>query len=83
MTHIKDIQYQWDIRSNYYLVDECLPLLPARTKYTLYLTYLDLKKDPDFDEKLRMLNWNDKRINEIVCTALQKLNIFNKTGQTI
>ena len=82
MSHIKDIQYQWDIGSKYDIVREYLPLLPTRTKYTLVMTF-DLKTDPGLDEKLRMLNWNDKRINSIWCWYLQQLNIFNKIEKFI
>ena len=76
MPHIKDIQYEWDFGSNYDIVDKYLPLLPARTKYTLDMGYFKLKEYPDLDEKLRMLNWNDKRINSIYCMSLQQTNIF-------
>ena len=75
MPHFKDIQYEWDFGSDYHIVSEYLALLPARTKYTLDIN-LDLKEHPDLDEKLRMLNWNDKRINSIRCWNLQQLNVF-------
>ena len=80
MSHIKDIQYQWDFRSDYDIVSEYLTLLPARTKYTLFMSYFDLKTVPDLDEKLRTLNWNDKRIDSIDCWKIQQLNIFNIIG---
>ena len=76
MPHIKDIQYEWNLRSNYQLVSKYLPLLPARTKYTLDMFNFDLNEHPGLDEKLRMLNWNDKRIDSIKCMSLQQLNIF-------
>ena len=76
MSHFKNIQYEWSIGSNYDIVTEYLPLLPARTKYTLSMNKYDLKIDPDLDEKLRMLNWNDKRIYSISSMTLQQLNIF-------
>ena len=81
--HIKDIEYFWDLSSSYQLVNKYLPSLPAKTKYFLYMNNLDLKTDPEFDEKLRMLNWIDKRIYSIDCNTLQQLNIFNKTRWTI
>ena len=80
MSHIKDIQSGWDFKSNYHLMDKYFPLLPARTKYTLFINNLDLNEHPDFAEKLRMLNWNDKRIDSIECWKIQQLIIFNKTG---
>ena len=83
MPHVKNIEYEWSIGSNYDIVTEYLPLLPARTKYTLFMDYFDLKKYPDLDEKLRMLNWTDKRIYSIRCLEIQKLNIFNKIIKTI
>ena len=83
MSHIKDIEYFWDFRSGYDIVSQYLPLLPLRTKYTLDMDYFDLKTDPDFDGKLRMLNWNDKRIYSIDCWKIQQLNIFNKIIKTI
>ena len=67
MSYIKDIQYEWDFESTYNLVSKYLPLFPARTKYTLNMDNFDLKTDPDLDEKLRILNWNDKRIDSIRC----------------
>ena len=76
--HIKNIQYKWSIGSNYDIVTEYLPLLPAKTKYTLAMNNFDLKTVPGLDEKLRMLNWNDKRICSISCWIIQQLNIFNK-----
>ena len=78
MSHVKNIQYEWYFRSNYDLIDKYLPLFPARTKYTLFMDYFDLKKYPDLDEKLRMLNWNDKRICSISSREIQKLNILTK-----
>ena len=81
--HIKYIEYHWNFRSNYYLTDKYLPLLPARTKYFLDMNNLDLKTVPDLDEKLRMLNWNDKRIYSIYCMTIQRINIFNIIGWTI
>ena len=78
MSHIKDIQYEWDFKSDYDIVSEYLPLLPARTKYTLFMDYFDLNKYPDMDEKLRFLNWNEKIIYSISSTTLQQLNILNK-----
>ena len=74
--HIKDIEYKWNFGSNYNLVSKYLSLLPARTKYSLDMDNLDLIKVPDLDEKLRMLNWNDKRIDSIHCMSLQQINIF-------
>ena len=82
MTHIKDIQYEWDIGSNYDFVNKYLPLLPSRTKYTLVMDYFDLKAVPDFYEKLRMLNWNDRRIYLIRCWEIQQLNV-NIIGKII
>ena len=79
MSHIKDIEYIWDLSSSYQLVNKYLPSLSARTKYFLFMNSLDLKTDPEFNEKLRKLNWNDKRIYSIDCNTLQQLNIFNKT----
>ena len=76
MPHIKNIQYEWSIGSDYDIVSEYLSLFPARTKYTLYMGYFDLKTVPDLDEKLRMLNWNEKRICSISCWEIHKLNIF-------
>ena len=78
MPHIKDIQYEWDFSPNYDIFSKYLPLFPARTKYDLNMGLLDLKKYPGLDVKLRMLNWNDKRICSIDCMTLQQLNIFNK-----
>ena len=78
MSHIKDIQYEWYIGSNYDIVSKYLPLLPARTKYTLIMGDLDFETDPDLDKKLRMINWNKKRIYSIRSQALQQLNIFLK-----
>ena len=78
MSHFKNIQYEWSIGSNYDIVTEFLPLLPARTKYTLDMDNFDLKTDPDLDEKLRMLNWNEKRICSISSREIQKLNILTK-----
>ena len=83
MSHIKDIEYFWDLSSSYQLVNKYLPSLPAKTKYFLCMNNLDLKTDLEFDEKLRMLNWIDKRIYSIDCNTLQQLNIFNKTRWTI
>ena len=83
MSCFKDIQYEWYFRSNYDIVTEYLPLFPARTKYTLHMDYFDLETDPDLDEKLRMLNWNDKRIYSMSCRKIQQLNIFNKIIKTI
>ena len=83
MPHIKDIQYEWYFGSNYHLVDKYLPLLPARTKYTLLMSYFNLRNHPDLDEKLRMLNWNDKRIDSIRCKKIQQLNIFIINGKSI
>ena len=80
MSYIKDIQYQWYFESNYDIVTEYLPLLPAKTKYTLNMGYFDLNNYPDLDEKLRTLNWNDKRIYSIKCLEIQQLNIFNIIG---
>ena len=76
MPHIKDIEYQWLIGTNYDIVSKYLPLLPAKTKYTLAMSGLDLKDYPGLDKKLRMLNWNDKRINSIYFWKVQQLNIF-------
>ena len=76
MAHVKDIQYEWFIGSNYDIVSEYLPLLPARTKYTFNMNNYNLKIDPDLDEKLRTLNWNDKRIYSISCWKIQQLNIL-------
>ena len=81
--HFKDIQYEWSTKSNFNAVSLYLPLLPARTKYTLSISNFNLKTVPGLDEKLRMLNWNDKRIWSIECTDLQQLNILNKIEQTI
>ena len=81
MSHIKDIEYEWDFGSNYDIVTEYLPLLPARTKYNLFMDDFDLKIDLDLDEKLRMLNWNEKRIYSIYCLTVHKLNVFNKIGK--
>ena len=83
MLHIKNIEYEWDFKSDFDFVNEYLPLLPPRTKYNLFMDYFDLKIDPDFDEKLRMLNWNDKKIYIINNMNLQQLHIFNKNDQTI
>ena len=69
--HIKDIQHYWDFRSNYQLIDKYLPLFPARTRHMLDISSLDLSTVPDLDEKLRMLDWNDKRIYSIRCKPLQ------------
>ena len=77
MSYIKDIQYQWNFRSNYHFVDKYLSLFPARTKYFLDMNNFDLKTDSDLDDKLRMLNWNDKKICSISCMYLQQLNILN------
>ena len=76
MSHFKDIQYEWSIGSNYDIVTQYLPLLPVRTKYTLNMNKFNLKTVPGLDEKLRMLNWNDKRIDSIRCTTLHQLNVF-------
>ena len=76
MSHIKDIEFCWFIESNYDIVSEYLPLFTARTIYTLVMGGLDLKTDPDLDEKLRMINWNDKRIDSIDCWKIQQINIF-------
>ena len=76
MTHIKDIQYEWYNGSDYDIINQYLPLLPARTKYTLSMNKYDLKIIPDLDEKLRKLNWNDKRIYSISSMTLQQLNIL-------
>ena len=83
MPHFKDIEHYWSFSSNYDLVNKYLPLLSARTKYTLDMSFVDLKKDPGLDEKLRMLNWNDKRIYSIRCWEIQQLNIFDIIGKTI
>ena len=83
MSHIKEIQYESNFRSNYHLVSEHLPLLPSRTKYTLDLASFNLKEYPDLDEKLRILNWNDKRIYSIHWWEIQQLNIFNIIAKTI
>ena len=83
MPHIKDIEYQWKFRSSHNLVDKYFSLFPVRTKYFLLIDSFDLKTDPDLDEKLRMLDWNNKRICSIDCITLQQLSILNKTGQTI
>ena len=79
MPHIKENEYLWDLSSSYQLVNKYLPSYSARTKYFLSMDKYDLKTDPEFDEKLRMLNWNDKRIYSINCNTLQQLNIFNQT----
>ena len=76
MSHIKDIQYKWNIRSSYDIVSQYLHLFPARTIYDLYMDNFGLNRCSDLDEKLRMLNWNDKRIDSIHGQALQQLNIF-------
>ena len=76
---IKDIEYEWNFISNYDIVSKYLPLIPARTKYSLAINFFDLKTDPGLNDRLRMLNWNDKRIDSIECVAVQQLNIFNKT----
>ena len=78
MPHIKNIQYEWSIGSDYDIVSEYLSLFPARTKYILYMGYFDLKTVPDLDEKLRMLNWNEKRICSITSSKIQKLNFLTK-----
>ena len=78
MPHFKDIQYYWDFQSSYDIVCKHLPLLPARTKYTLDMSDFDLKTDSDFDESLRMINWKNKRICSISSREIQKLNILTK-----
>ena len=83
MSHIKDIQYQWDFGSNYDIISKYITLFPARTKYNLHLFRFNSNNYPDLDEKLRMLNWNDKRIDSIRCMTLQQLNIFNKIIKNI
>ena len=77
MPHIKDIENKWYIGSSYHLVSEYLHLLPPRTKYTLSMGCFDLNKHPDLDKKLRMINWNDKRIYSIHWWEIQQLNILN------
>ena len=72
--HIKENEYLWDFRSSYYIVDRYFPLLPARTKFFLNMNKYDLRGDPDLDEKLKMLNWNDKRIYLIECMTLSDEN---------
>ena len=74
--HFKDVQYEWDFGSNYDIVTEYLPFLPARTKYTLDMNNFYLKTVPGLDEKLRTINWNDKRICSIDCWKIQQLNIL-------
>ena len=80
MSHIKDIQYELCIWLNYDIVSKYLSLLPAKTKYTLSMDNSDLNTDPDLNEKLRIINWNDKRINSICWWEIQQLNIFNIIG---
>ena len=76
MPYIKNIKCYWDLISRDRIVDKFLPLLPARAKYIFLIDDFDLKTVPDFDEKLRILNWNDKIIYSIRCTTLQQLNIL-------
>ena len=75
MPHVKNIEYEWDFGSDYDIVSKYLPLLPARTKYFLDMDYFNLKKYPGLDEKLRMLNWNDKRIYSIRWWKIQQLSV--------
>ena len=82
MSHIKDIQYIWNFRSDYDIVSKYLPLLPARTKYNLLMNYFNLKTNRKLDEKLRTLNWNDKRIYSISCWEIQQLKVFNIIAKT-
>ena len=82
MPHVKHIQFEWYISSNYHLVNKYLPLFPARSKYDLSMD-LNLKTDPYLDEKLRMINWNDKRIYSIECGYLQQLSVIFNNKKTI
>ena len=75
MSHVKDVEYYWLFTSSYHLGDKYLPLFPARTKYFLAICDFDLKTNPNFNEELKILNWNDKRIDSIECIDLQQLNI--------